>query len=443
MLLSGGKGVVVAANGKTPNRRLTALMVETGVSNKGLASRMREASVRSNGERIATTHTTIAKYLSGIISQPGQRSCDVLISVLTELTGRDLIPADVGYPQVSVSTPQGLSNSDEGFESPLVIAARLQQISSTDVDDGVLDIIDFALTDILLRYELEGPRRLAPEVFALRRRIEVLRKQTRHPLQLHRLYVLAAKLSGTLGYMAVNRGRFGHARIYCREAFGIASLIDDSGLQGWIRGTESFCAYYVGDFKQAADLARDGVRYAGNGPQSVRLYSNGLARALGKLGDADGVEEVIAVAMSLSTMHSPSEGLTPALTFDSYGAARLAANAATAFLSAGKFDRTLDYGQDVEKLVNESDSVWSRSLVRLDMATALIRSSRPDVEQAMQLGHEALMASDDRPIRSVWQRAHELGAVAKSVKVPEVKDYSDALREWSTRAKEFSALAAP
>jgi hypothetical protein len=67
------------------------------------------------------------------------------------------------------------------------------------------------------------------------------------------------------------------------------------------------------------------------------------------------------------------------------------ANAATAFLSAGEYQRCLDYGQQVEDRVAESDSVWSRSLVRLDMATAMLGAGRRrDVEQAAQLGVEAL-----------------------------------------------------
>jgi hypothetical protein len=100
----------------------------------------------------------------------------------------------------------------------------------------------------------------------------------------------------------------------------------------------------------------------------------------------------------------------------------------------------LEYGQLVEDQVNASDSVWSRSLVRLDVATALVRQREQDVERAMDLGVEALNASRDRPIRSVWQRAHELADVAAVVDTRKVEDYVGELREWSASAK---AVAAP
>ena len=51
----------------------------------------------------------------------------------------------------------------------------------------------------------------------------------------------------------------------------------------WIKGTESFCEYYDGNYSRAVELAHDGLDLAGNGPQRVRLLINGEARALGKL----------------------------------------------------------------------------------------------------------------------------------------------------------------
>ncbi|WP_327141353.1 hypothetical protein [Nocardia sp. NBC_01327] len=119
----------------------------------------------------------------------------------------------------------------------------------------------------------------------------------------------------------------------------------------------------------------------------------------------------------------------------------MAANAATAYLSAGDYERTLEYGHQVEALVDESDSVWSRSLVRLDIATALIKSNSPDVEQAVHLGSQALVYSEERPIRSVWQRAHEFGTATQSFDASEVREYRVTLHDWADRVRDFSASA--
>ncbi|NQE65964.1 hypothetical protein NG2371_00404 [Nocardia gamkensis] len=336
--------------------------------------------------------------------------------------------------------PTSMRAAADTFESPTDIARRVQGLSELEADGNVLDILTIAVDDVIARYELEGPRRLAPEVITARHQVEVMLGQRRHPAQLHTLYAIAARLSGVLGYMAVNRGRFGHARMYCREAFAICELLGDTDLQAWVKGTESFCAYYQGDYATAVRTSYEGLDLANGGPQSIRLYSNGLARALGKVGDSTGVAAAIAAATTAAAALDTGPGLTPALTFAPYGEARLMANAATAFLSAGEYERCLDYGQQVEDRVAESDSVWSRSLVRLDMATAMLGAGRRrDVEQAAQLGVEALEVSSDRPIRSVWQRAHELGALIRAIPARGPGEYLDSLQEWSSSAREFSA----
>ncbi|MEC3952867.1 hypothetical protein VMT65_07485 [Nocardia sp. CDC153] len=423
-----------------PNRKLMAVMEEAGIKNHGLANRMQEASLRDGGKPVKTSHTIVQKWRDGTTGQPMVRQCAVMLKVLSELVGRDLKPADIGYPDIKLDQKPTLAIV-ESFEDPLSISERLQRLGEIDVDDSVLDIVDFALEDIVDRYEVEGPQKLSPAVISLRRRIDELTRQKQHPKQLERLYRLAAQLSGMLSYMAVNRGRFPHARMYAKEALVVASLIDDFELQAWIKGTESFCAYYMGKYGMAVALAEEGLRYAPESPQAIRLLSNGLARALGKVGDLNGVHAAIDRANTLAETLAIPDGLTPALSFEPYSHARFAANAATAYLSAGDYQKTLEYGHQVESLVDESDSVWSRSLVRLDIATALVKSSSPDVEQAVFLGSEALTFSEERPIRSVWQRAHEFGAATQSFDASEVRDYHMVLRDWSDRVREFSAPA--
>ncbi|MEV4126951.1 hypothetical protein [Nocardia sp. NPDC049707] len=344
-----------------------------------------------------------------------------------------------GSGSVSAQLTVSTAGRSTDFDSPAVIAQRVQRLTEVDADDEVLDILSLAVDDILDRYELEGPRRLAPEAVSARAHVETILQQRRHPDQLRRLYQIAGQLSGVLAYMAVNRGRFGHAKMYCREAFATAARVDDIDLQAWVKGTESFCAYYQGDFAAAVRLAYEGLDLSSRGPQSIRLYSNGLARAMGKLGDAHGVTSAIEQANEIAAALDTGPGLTPALTFAPYGEARLLANAATACLSGGQYQRALEYGYQVEDRVNAADSVWSHSLVRLDVAAALLRQPNRDVEQAAQLGVEALAQSTDRPIRSVWQRAHDLGELMETVPSSGSAGYLDELHEWAPAAREFAA----
>lgn len=325
------------------------------------------------------------------------------------------------------------------FDQPDAIVGQLQDLSGLRGDGDLVDGFRLALDDIVERYEAEGPRELAVEARELRQRANLLLQQRRHPAHVESLYRIASRISGVLAYMAVNCGRFGTARMYCREAQVMASFTDDHEMLAWVKSTESFCAYYAGDFTEAAALAEQGIGMANGGSQTIRLYSNGLARAQGKLGDVTDVERSVEQAMALADRMNVTPGLTPALTFRSYGKARLLANAATAFLSAGRFDKALEYGSLVNEYVSQSDSVWSRALVTLDVATALTLQRSPEVEQAVHFGIEALDASADRPIRSVWQRANELGTLLEAHYPEPSRDYIERLAHWRRASRPLIA----
>lgn len=330
------------------------------------------------------------------------------------------------------------------FEPLAVVLGRVESLSASAAGGGWVRGLELAIEDVVDRYEAEGPQRLSGEVVGLRRLVEDLRRDAPNKATGSQILGLAGRLSGLLGYMAVNSGRFALADLYCREAFDLAMVAGDPDLQAWARGTQSLAAYYRGRFQEALDCARDGQRYARGGPQSIRLAVNGEARALGRLGDRAGVDRAVGFAFEGLTKISSPAGMTPCISFGPYSQARVMANAATAYLGVGAPARVMGYGEELERLVDESDSVWSQSLVRLDVATAHLRERSADVEQAMRTGIMALQASADRPIRSVWQRAHELRSEAIRWKHdPAVQDYCEALRLWESQPRVRAVASAP
>jgi hypothetical protein len=232
-----------------------------------------------------------------------------------------------------------------------------------------------------------------------------------------------------LGYMAVNRARFILARAYCAEAFALATAADDPALQAWVRGTESLSAYYQKRYTEALQLARDGQRYAHGEPQMIRLAINGEARALGRLGERPGVDEAVDRAYAGVAQLPHRAGMSSCISLGPYSEARVAANAATAYLSLGVTSKVLDYAARIESSVEESGVDWDRSLVRLDVATALIRQQRPDVEHAAGVATEALQASAGNPIESIRQRAGEFVVQARQWQgTPAIRELADVLR---------------
>ena len=170
---------------------------------------------------------------------------------------------------------------------------------------------------------------------------------------------------------------------------------------------QSFCEYYAGRYDQALRLADDGLGYARSGPQSVRLTINGTARALGKLGDADGVHRAVDRAYELMARNEVPAGVPSSIAFDCYSAAQTASNAATAYVSLGMPDKVQHYVGLALPDISTSESPWSRSLVMIDLALSLVRSAEADLDHAAELILNALLISADRPIISVRQRTAE------------------------------------
>ncbi|MFS4091904.1 helix-turn-helix domain-containing protein [Streptomyces sp. AF1A] len=319
----------------------------------------------------------------------------------------------------------------EPWESPLDVARRLNGTISSNTDPATLSLLTQQVGAIVDRYEADGPHKLGPRTVELRHFIQTLLEGRQPPRQRTELFRLAAKASGLLSYMAVNAGHEANAEAYSTEALQLALEIDDSELAMWIFGTRSLGAYYAGRYDQALEWADAGLAIDRCNAQAIRLLANGRARALGKLGDATGARRAIAEAEDLSSEYRLPDGLTPCISFAPYSIPRTLANAATAHVALGNTQEVMQYAEQVDELVEQSDSAWSRALVRLDVATALLVGPQPDVEHAMTLGMQALAAGGGPPIRSVVQRAGELHTTAAAwQELPAVRDYAEALRSW-------------
>ncbi|WP_371591242.1 helix-turn-helix domain-containing protein [Streptomyces sp. NBC_00470] len=334
------------------------------------------------------------------------------------------------------------------WDTPGEIAADLSRTMETNTTREALDLVEVALQDILSSYEADGPTgplRLAHSTAELRRSLTTL-TEGHHPASLRaRLFQLLAQTSAALGYMAVNAARPAHATAYCTAARTLAQDIGDTTTLMWTHGTLSLNAYYQGAYEHAETHARTGIALAPHHPQSVRLLSNGTARALAKLGDpraGDDIQE----ALRLSDQHGLDDGLTPCISLAPYGRARTLANALTAQVALHS-PAMLVYETEIASAIEAADSAWSRSLVTLDLAAAQLDADPPEVEHAMILGERALEAHRQAPpILSVHRRAHELHRQAQPwAGHPAVEDFAQALHqmELDPAGRDFKHTARP
>ncbi|MDX6739564.1 hypothetical protein [Actinocorallia sp. A-T 12471] len=332
---------------------------------------------------------------------------------------------------------QAEASSLEG-EDPARIVARARALTHSNVDDAVLDDAERSIAQVVGAYEGEGPWPLAQRMLLWRQTLHGLLDGRQSARQRRALFRLAAKASGLLGYMAVNLDKPSLCDAYCTEAELLAREAEDVELAMWAMGTRSFGLYYQGRYAEADQAADAGIRLAPSSPQAIRLLVNGRARALARMtGHNTEARRRIEEALTLSDI---SEGLpggmSSCVAFTPYSPARTMANAATALLSLGDHTRVLEHTEALDSLVEESDSRWSKALVRLDTASALLTQRDPDVGRALELGHQALSMTASAPIKSVGQRAEELAhKAARWNGTPEATSFRHRLASWKATAR--------
>ncbi|MCK9904448.1 hypothetical protein MXD63_30950 [Frankia sp. Cpl3] len=313
-------------------------------------------------------------------------------------------PAMTSVAEVTASLGGGFDRQAELLD----VGLRLQYFAGPSTQTPFLDYIDGFIEDCVASYEARDPAFFMPLVVRQRKSVQTLVEGWQLPRDRIRLLRAAGRLSGLAGYMAVNLGDFPLARAYCVEAFTLAVAVEDSDLAAWVRGTESLCAYYAGDYRLALERAREGQTHAAGGPQAIRLAVNGEARALGQLGDRDGMREAVGRAFDLAEDTELPEGMSPCISFGAYSFARIAANAATAHVGTGDTALVQSYAQTASSMPGADRSRWSDVLITLDVATALTAGADPDPEHSAALGVEALIRAGAAPIESIRQRGQEL-----------------------------------
>ncbi|SEM76694.1 hypothetical protein [Streptacidiphilus jiangxiensis] len=362
-----------------------------------------------------------------VLSYMFRMSVDRLFEVVDPDSLGGPLPAPV--PAGALASPPVLDLDD-----PLAVLDRARRLTTSNADTSLVDMARTAILSIVERYEALGPHQLAGEAKLLRTMLHTLLDGQQPPSRRAELFRLTSQVAGLLGYMAVNAARPDAAHAYCEEALLLAKDIHDVELQMWARGTQSLGLYYQGRYRDADEAAAAGVALAPDHPQAIRLLANGRARALARMDRRAETERAIGQALALTEAQHVPDGLTACISFEPYSRARTVANVVTAYLSLGAAPQVLRYAEEIDPLIEESDSGWSRALVGLDVATALLRQQSPEVEHAMHMGRTALRSGTAPPITSVLQRGVELYREAGRWRSePAVGDYAEELRAWRAR----------
>ncbi|MFE6939735.1 hypothetical protein [Streptomyces chartreusis] len=377
---------------------------------------------------VTVARRTFDRWMAGELRGMPQRDTRAILEHLFQQ------PVALLFATPEGTEPPGLSRGEGIFDDPLAVITQTELLTQSGTGAAALEHFRGEIQGIVDRYETQGPQVLAGQARSLHRELSARLKGGQHPPAVHtELFRLTGQTAGLLAYMAVNSGtRPVVAEAYCVQAETLARHIGDTRLQMWAAGTRSLSLYYQHRYTEADAAAAAGIDLAPGNGQAIRLLVNGRARALARLGDRRGAERTIGRALDLSEQQSslPS-GITSCISFAPYSLARTLANEITARLSLDDTSEVFSCAEQIDGLIEKSDSEWSRALVRLDVAAALLQHRQPEVEHAMALGRRALRAGTSAPITSVWQRANELYERAGRWHAePDVGDYAEELRTW-------------
>ncbi|MBM9505457.1 sporulation protein [Actinacidiphila acididurans] len=315
---------------RNPNEHLIALMAEAGVSNKGLAKRMRDiAALR--GTDLGTTHVSVQRWRDGTGIQ--SKAAAIMADALSAKLNRRVSPADLGFfgdtarsEQPSVSYPASLADA-------LATLDGLTQQAPDSAPSAVVPAADSDISSAVFSWMISRPDGLttdAPasrrvgmrDVMAIRTAAEMfarldflyggghghttLRHYFRHevlPLLSASysqkvgtaLFAAAAEIAEVLGWTAYDIGNHALAHRYFLSGLRLTQVIDDRLMGATILANMSHQANYLGQTVRAAQLARAALE-GGRGqatPRAQAIFAAHEARALSSAGDLTGASRAM------------------------------------------------------------------------------------------------------------------------------------------------------
>jgi tetratricopeptide (TPR) repeat protein len=424
-------GGAVVTNPK-PNHRLADVMAEANLSNKALARRVRDASVRA-GKHIAADHTSVSRWLSGM--QPRQHTVSVITAVLSEQLGRAIRPVDVGMAgSRAIPTSRGIQYGDDPSSSVDVLTelwrADLNQdssvlaapISATAWSEASLSWLVATRQDRLAARRTGtriGPSdvatvRATTAAFAQldnaygggharRALIQFLASDLAAMLDGQysdgvgrQLYSAAAEATLLAAWMSYDAGIHGLAQRYFIQALRMAQAADDVLLAANVLDAMSHQATFLGRAREAANMARAariGTQGRSTPGQAAHFYAM-EARALAVAGDEAGADHALSDAVRAFERRRPEDDPEWIAYFDD---AELSAEFGHCFRDLGRPTDAIHYA----KQALSSSSPRSNFFVTMVLADAHVGRDG-DIAEACRIAMDAVdLASQLKSARSV------------------------------------------
>jgi transcriptional regulator with XRE-family HTH domain len=355
-----------------------------------------------SGERHLTRIDKIVDLLDGL---------DTPLELLPVPSNRSRRRRDSGIGN-SFTEDDGSPLGDERLD-PLVrlndlsqVAERVRRLTSTNVDDDSLSQLHGLIREYAEAYEQAGARGLYDLVLRQRQDVDALMKGHHSPRQRSELFVIAGRLTVLLTHLAFDLDSQSLADAYGKEAWILGQVCGNHRLLAQVRSAQSFIAYYRREYPDALAYAVEAVRYAGSEAEGVQAAVH-ETRAHARLGDGAAVDRAIGRAFELRSWLTEPDTPQPFLAFEPYDTARIAGNAATAYLSLSQPDRVAQYAEMVMPVLATCGAQAGQALTQLDAASAQLTGGSPDPERAAAYAGDAVQAATGLQSAVLARRASE------------------------------------
>lgn len=408
---------------REPNAQLIAVMNEVGVSNKGLAKRMRDHAAQ-RGDNLGTTHIAVQRWRDGAGIQP--KTAATMAHVLGSKLRRRLSPRDLGFPDPYEAAAPPTSGYPETFADAL---AMLEETTEERADTpSKLIVPDSETSAAVLSWMVSRPDGLQPDrpasqrvgmrdVRAVRTAADMfmqldflyggghghkaLRHYFRHevpPLLSASysekvgtaLFSAAAEISQLLAWTAYDTGNHRLSHRYLTGTLRLTQVTGDRMFGARILSNLSHQANYLGNHAQAIQLGRAAVE-GGRGkstPRAMALFAAMEARACSNAGDPIGAGRAMNEAERYFERADTAEDPEWLGYFDS---AELMGEFCHCFRDLKQRREAIEHAQ---RAVDDTDPKYARTLGFCRMVLAKSQLINGELEAAVATASLAVEAGD-------------------------------------------------
>jgi hypothetical protein len=443
---------------------LAAVMQQAGVSNKGLATRVR-AEAAKTGYDISPDHVSVRRWLDGV--RPHQATIRCIAAALGAKLGRKVTCAQIGFDSEGEVAEvdlldegaQYVPTSDQAVDllatltsadladSPALAASAWVSAAAPSVISGYLfaepqrgeyvgslagsgaDVAGRIRATIRYLMDLDfrfggGHTRKMLLVYWNTEIVPALRR--RYPGVIRReVMSAAADAAQLLGWSAYDAGRHGVAQCYFVQGLRLAREANDRLMGGQILSNLSHQANYLGNFSEAIQFARAAqAATALEASATVRAMFLAMeARALASIGDTRACAAVLHQAEQAFDQSNPGEDPDWISYFDAW---ELAGEAAHCFRDLGQPRETrLFVAQAIDPIHTPA-----RTRAFIDMVSAAGAWRAGDLDQAVSLATDAVrLAGSLQSSRYIRYVADFHGSLTgKNASHPSVRAFTELMR---------------